>query len=91
MAGRRMAFFPLPAFAEVGLMEDHYVDLRLIAPVRFAMVSGSRQAALSAVARSALQAHYFKFVTAKTWARNVECSQCGTKLSPEKWLIDLHE
>jgi hypothetical protein len=90
LEGRRMAFFPLPADQALGLNEDHYVDLRLIVPVRYTMV-GERRAALTPEARAAFQAHLFKFLTAKTYSHAIECPACSAMITADKLLQDLHE
>ncbi len=90
LEGRRMAFFPLPADQALGLNEDHFVDLRLIVPVRYEMV-GERRAGLAAESRAAFQAHLFKFLTAKTFDHQVECPACSAIITADRILQDLHD
>lgn len=88
--GRRLAFFPLPAMPSAGLAVEHYVDFRFILPVKYSML-GDRIIGLSLSARQALQAHFFKFMTAKTFPSEMKCPNCGELIPHEQLLLDLHE
>jgi hypothetical protein len=87
--GRRQAFFPLPSYEAVGLPES-YVDLRLIWPVRQAMLQ-SRVTTLSPEHRSALYGHLLTFLTGRTLAATVQCPACRQTIPSDVFLESIVE
>lgn len=87
--GRRMAFFPVPAFPLYGI-EESYVDLRLIWPVKQQVIS-DRVVAFGAEARSALLSHLFTFLTARRLVVPETCSSCGAAFDPSTFFEDCHD
>lgn len=84
--GRKMAFFPLPAFPSIDFPES-YVDLRLMWPLRQAML-GERLVGLGQESRAALYMHLFRFLTAREFAPEATCPTCSAPLSMAAFLQD---
>jgi hypothetical protein len=87
--GRKMAFFPIPAVPGIDLPAS-YVDLRLIWPMRQAMLT-DRITAISAESKAALYMHLFRFLTAREFALEATCPNCAAALSMASFLPDVRE
>lgn len=83
--GDRHAFFPLPALPALEIPES-YVDLRLMWPVRQAMVS-ERLVTLSRENRAALYGQLLRFLTGRNFAPEISCPACGVVIAADSFLV----
>ena len=74
--GLRRAFFFVPAYPEIGVAVDCYVDLRHVWSVKQSILS-ARVGTLSQPARDGLYRHLFGFLTQRTLLDEFECPGCG--------------
>jgi hypothetical protein len=81
-AGRRRAFFYLPAFTQIGIEKDSYVDLRHVWSLRQSLLV-DRRGTLSPNARMALYAQLFTFLTQRSYESEIQCVHCGKQTSWE--------
>ncbi|HEY0874228.1 MAG TPA: hypothetical protein VGD94_12200 [Vicinamibacterales bacterium] len=84
-----MAFFPVPEFPLYGL-DESYVDLRLIWPVKQQVIA-ERVVAFGPTARAALLGHLFTFLTARRVVLPEACSACGAPFHPSTLLQDVRD
>jgi len=87
--GRRRAFFFVPAFPDIGITEDSYVDLRHIWSLKQSLLI-DRMGTLSPSARMDLYAHLFTFLTQRAYGRDVQCAHCGQR-TPWENVVDVGE
>jgi hypothetical protein len=80
VARRRRAFFPVPSFEAVGIVDNSYVDLRYLWPLKQSLL-GERVITLSQTAREVLYAHLFSFLTQRALRDSAKCPSCGSEIS----------
>jgi hypothetical protein len=88
--GDRRAFFYLPAYPDITIEQDSFVDLRHIWPVKQSALA-KRFGTLSATARLALYTHLFTFLTSRRLRHQVQCPSCAAQIPAAALVEDAGE
>jgi hypothetical protein len=79
MEGQVRRYFPLAKDDKSGVLDDSYIDLRHIIPIRYSLLEARRVASMTDVGRAALMAHLFTFLTSMKVPD--ACTNCGSPVA----------
>lgn len=79
MQGQVRRYFPLAKDDKSGVLDDSYVDLRHIIPIRYSLLESRRSASMTDLGRAALMAHLFTFLTSMKVPE--ACTSCGSPVA----------